>query len=406
VAGRAVAETRPPFPWAKSFLSVGVTGTNGKTSTTRLVAHVFYAAGLHVVAETTLGFEFDCLPFAADKTLDGFYDACRRAARIGARRAVVEVTSQSLGKGFAKRWRLDIGVFTNLTRDHMDTHGTFEHYLASKAQLFVHLPPSGAAVLNAADPSSLLVARVTPPEVRRIYYAVRSRGDPAILPDLLARAVEIDEHGTHVELEPSPLAERLGGRFSIRLIGDVFAENALAAACATLAAGVSGDAVKKGLLACEAVAGRFQIVHTRPLVAVDYAHTPDALARTCDTARRLAKGGKTIVVFGAGGDRDHGKRAEMGKAVSERADIAIVTSDNPRSEDPAEIARAITAGFVAGKKPRIELDRRRAIAVAIDLAAEGDVVLVAGKGHEEGQAIRGETLPFSDVVVIREITGG
>ena len=405
MAGRAVAETRPPFAWAKSFLSVGITGTNGKTSTTRLVAHVFYAAGLHVVAETTLGFELDCLPLAANKTLKGFYDAMQRAARIGARHAAIEVTSQSLGKGFAKSWRLDIGVFTNLTRDHMDTHGTFEHYLASKAQLFVHLPARGAAVLNAADPSSDLLARVTPPEVRRIWYAARSRGELVARPDLMARAVEIDEHGTHVELEPSPLAERLGGGFLIRLVGEVFAENALGAACATLAAGIPGEAVKKGLLACEAVAGRFQIVHSKPLVAVDYAHTPDALARTCETARRLAKEGKTIVVFGAGGDRDQGKRGEMGKAVSERADVAIVTSDNPRSEDPADIARAIVAGFGAGKNARIELDRRRAIEMAIDLAADGDVVLVAGKGHEEGQTIGDETRPFSDIAVIREIVG-
>jgi UDP-N-acetylmuramoyl-L-alanyl-D-glutamate--2,6-diaminopimelate ligase len=405
VAGRAVPETRAPFPWAKPFLSVGTTGTNGKTSTTRLVAHVFYTAGFHVVAETTLGFEFDCLPVAADKTLKGFYDAVHRAARIGARHAAIEVTSQALGKGFAKSWRLDIGVFTNLTRDHMDSHGTFEHYLASKAQLFVHLPSRGAAVLNAADPSSLLLERVTPPETRRIYYAARSRGELVARPDLLARGVEIDEHGTHMDLEPSPFAERLDGRISIRLIGEVFAENALAAACATLAAGVPGDAVKKGLLACEAVAGRFQIVHSRPLIAVDYAHTPDALARTCDTARRLAKGGKTIVVFGAGGDRDHGKRAEMGKAVSGRADVAIVTSDNPRSEDAADIARAIVEGFVGGKDARIELDRRRAIEMAIQMAAEGDVVLVAGKGHEEGQTIGGETRPFSDIAVIREIAG-
>ena len=277
--------TRPPFAWAEPFLTVGTTGTNGKTSTTLLVAHALRAGGRSVLSETTLGYRFDDEELDVPRTTAGFYAALEGAAQRGARHAAVEVTSEALARGFAKRWRFDIGVFTNLTRDHLDAHGSWEHYLASKAQLFAHLPPNGAAILNGCDEVAPLLDRITPPDVPRIFYGSSSRGERRATLDLAVRKVELAADGTTIDLESSALAEQLGNRLRIQLVGDVFAENALAAACAALQAGTPGEAVARGLLACPVVPGRFEVLHREPIVAVDFAHTPDALARACDTAR-------------------------------------------------------------------------------------------------------------------------
>jgi len=400
-----VEPTRPPFPWAEPYLTVGTTGTNGKTSTTLLVAHALRAAGRSVLAETTLGYRYDDEELDVPRTATGFYAALEGAAKRGARHAAIEVTSEALAKGFAKRWRFDIGVFTNLTRDHLDAHGSWEHYLASKAQLFAHLPPGGAAVLNGCDEVAPLLDRVTPAGVRRIFYGSTSRGKPRAPLDLAVKRVALAAEGTTIDLEPSALAEQLGSRLQIQLVGDVFAENALAAACAALHAGVSGGDVARGLAGCPVVPGRFEVLHRGPIVAVDFAHTPDALARACETARALALGARVIVVFGAGGERDKGKREPMGKAVASRADEAIITTDNPRGEDAREIAKAIAKGAKKGKaKVRMVPDRRAAIESALSDAKVGDVVVIAGKGHERGQIIGTEVLPFSDVDLVRELT--
>jgi UDP-N-acetylmuramoyl-L-alanyl-D-glutamate--2,6-diaminopimelate ligase len=401
--GGALRPTPAPFGWAEPYLTIGTTGTNGKTSTTTLIAHVLRAAGHPVLCETTLGYALGDEKLEVPRTVDGFLGALRQAAERGCRHAAIEVTSEALARGFAKRWRFDFGVFTNLTRDHIEAHGSFEHYLASKAQLFVHLGPGRTAVLNACDESSLLIAQVTPPDVSRLWYAGVKRR--LRQPDLAAQAIHVAPEGTRIELEPGTLAERLGGVLEIRLVGDVFAENALAAAGATLAAGVSEKAIRAGLAACPGVPGRFEVVHRAPVVAVDYAHTPDALARTCDTARKLAGRGRVIVVFGAGGNRDREKRGPMGRAVGERADIAIVTTDNPRTEDPRAIANAAATGCRKGGRAyvRLEPDRYRAIEMAIDEAREADVVVIAGKGHETGQIIADVTLPFSDVTVATDV---
>ncbi len=403
MAVRAVPVTPAPFPWAEDFVTVGVTGTNGKTSTTMLVAHAIRASGHGVVGETTLGFHRDGVLCEEERSLRGFYAVARKAAEAGVRHAALEITSLALSRGFARRWRVEIGVFTNLTRDHLDAHGSFEHYLASKAQMFLYLSPSGCAVFNAADPSAALLHHVTPSEVRRLWYAVPSRGQPVSEPDLAAASVEVDDQGTHLRLAPSPLADELGGHLSTRLVGEVFAENALAAACAAHAAGIPGAAIVAGLAACPGVPGRFEIVHRKPIIAIDYAHTPDALARTCDTARHLSPDGRLIVVFGAGGGRDQGKRPEMGAAVSTRANAIILTSDNPRNEPAAAIAEAIRAGCQGDASVEFEPDRRKAIGRAICLARANDVVVIAGKGHEQGQTIGEVTLPFSDQAVVSEI---
>lgn len=400
--------TAAPFPWAEEWFTFGVTGTNGKTSTSSLLMSIVRHAGKSVLLETTIGYRLDDEELDVPRTTQGFIAAFKHAHERGARDAVIEVTSQALAQGYAKRWRFDLGVFTNLSRDHLDAHGSWEHYLASKAQLFVHLGPGRTAVLNAADETALLLDQVTPPDVRRLWYSCPSRGPRVRDSDLEAESIELSPDGTRIVLRPSALCEELDGGLSVPLIGHVFAENALAAACAAHGYGIGGAVIRQGLAATPLVPGRFQLVARSPaLVAVDFAHTPDALARTCEAARALARSRRVIVVFGAGGGRDKAKRGPMGRAVGERADLAWVTNDNPRQEEPAAIAKAVAAGCRKGGRAyvRVELDRRRAIEAALAEAAPGDVVVIAGKGHERGQSIGTETLPFSDIDEVQRVLG-
>lgn len=397
----AAAVSRPTpaaLPWAEQMFTVGVTGTNGKTSTTHLVAAMMRAAGHGVLTESTVGYFLNEQQLDVQRNTRGYLSAMKRAVDAGALHSAAEVTSAALARGFARVWRYDLGVFTNLTRDHVSEHGSWEHYLASKAQLFVHLGPGATAVLNAADPAALLIDQVTPPDVKRRFFAVPSRGEPLRAADLSASKVEVSPDGTRVQLAPSEIAEQLGGELSTGFIGEVFAENLLAAALAGLAIPLSPEAVRRGAREARLVPGRFELVSREPLVAVDFAHTPDALARTADTARALAGRHRVIFVFGAGGDKDKPKREPMGRAAGERADYVVITSDNPRHEDPAAIAAALASGARRGGRAhvRIELDRATAIRQAIELAKPGDVVVVSGKGHETGQTIGDVTTPFSD----------
>jgi len=274
----------------------------------------------------------------------------------------------------------------------------------------VHLAPGAHAVFNASDPASLFIDRVVPMDVQRSWYASADRG-PSLAPaDLAVTRLRLTLEGTELLLAPSPLAEQLGGSLETPLLGAVFAENALAAACVGLRCEIAPDKIRAGLLALDRVPGRFEVICRSPVVAIDYAHTPDALARTCDAGRALAQslgGSRLIVVFGAGGNRDPTKRRPMGRAVGARADYAMVTSDNPRQEDPRAIAREVESGCRHGGRAHVsvEPDRRAAIARAFDLAQPNDVILVCGKGHEKGQIVGSETLPFDDAEVARELAG-
>lgn len=401
-----VRPTAAPVSWARDFFTFGVTGTNGKTSTVHLLACIVAASGEHVLNVSTVGHTLDGVKLPLPRSARGFVDACQRLYDTGGHWAVVECTSKSLAEGYAKRWRFDLGVFTNLSPDHMQTHGSWEHYLASKAQLFTHLGPGRTAVLNAADRHSLLLDRVIPADVERRWYGSPTRAALMHTADLAAASVAVDVEGTLVRLQPSPWAEALGGQLRVRMVGEVFAENALAAATAGLAAGLAPEHVVDGLQRCSPVAGRFEVLVQDPCVVIDYAHGPDALARTCNTARGLAEG-RLIVVFGAGGESTPSKRLPMGEAVGARADVAIVTNDNPRGEDPQVIAEMLVEGLLAGGRAEIEvvLDRRLAIERALERATPGDVIVVAGKGHECGQEVDGETLPFSDHDEVRRLTG-
>ncbi len=393
-------------PWAAPLFTVGVTGTNGKTSTTWMIAAAVRAAALSTLRISTLGVALDDEAWPRGKTFTDFLGVLERAAARGCRHAVIEATSLALAQGYARSWRFDLGVFTNLSPDHFATHGSWEHYLAAKAQLFILLGPGRTAVLNAADPHALYIDQAIPADVERRWFAAPGRGERLRDADLEAASVEVSAAGTRVLLQPSLAATALGGVLETRMIGEVFAENALAAALAGLAAGLPPDAVARGIAACPVVPGRFELLghgEDRATIVIDYAHSPDALVHTCTTARRLAGGaGRVIVVFGAGGDATPSKRAPMGAAVGARADLAIVTSDNPRDEDPAAIAAAVVEGLRGGRASwTVVLDRKAAITRAIYEARAGDVVVIAGKGHEQGQVIRGRSLPFSDAEVAR-----
>jgi UDP-N-acetylmuramoyl-L-alanyl-D-glutamate--2,6-diaminopimelate ligase len=342
---------------------LAITGTNGKTTTAYLLWSILAAAGeepgLLTNVERRVGTEVHGVGLNTPESIDLqrlFSDMLDR----GNRACVMEATSMASAKGRLDETHFAVLVFTNLTQDHLDFHGTMEEYFESKRRLFAQ---AERAVVNVGD-----------------EYGKRLAAE---LPDAITFGPE-DDLGE--------LDLKLPGRFNV--------ENALAAAAAAHALGIGEEAIKQGIEAVDRVPGRFDRVDEgQPFaVFVDYAHTPGALETTLEAARELVRGGRVICVFGAGGDRDRAKRPLMGKIVAELADVSIVTSDNPRSEDPA----AIAAEVVDGLDLDIELDRRRAIERALEAARPGDVVVIAGKGHEQGQESGGRTLPFDDREVARE----
>ena len=373
--------------------SAGVTGTNGKTTTATWLAAALGAVGCPAARATTLGFFVgdEALPFP--RTYDGFVRAMNAGAERGASFAAVEATSEALAAGFAQKWPCEVGIFTNLTHDHLDAHKDFEHYLASKAQLFAHLPAGGTAVLNGCDETAALLEEVLPDGVHVLRYGVPSRGQPYAPLDLTADRVDLDWTGTRILVTSSGrcAAPR---ELIVRAHGEVFAENALAALAGAVALGVPAEVAATAIASTAAPPGRFEVITERPWAIVDYAHSPDALARTCLTARRLCPG-KLTVVFGAGGHRDRTKRAAMGAAAAV-ADDVILTSDNPRGESAADIARDIRAGLAGHPRVTVELDRSKAIRRALAGASPEDVVLVAGKGHEAEQLLPTGAVAFSD----------
>lgn len=350
-----------------------------------------------VARVTTLGLFLDDEMHDLPLNYGGFLALMRACLDRGGKYAAVEMTSEALALGFARSWPCQIAVFTNLTRDHLDSHGTSEHYLASKAQLFMQLPQDGAAILNGCDPAAALLAEVIPPGVRTFWYGAPSRGDPLKPLDLAATQVEPTWNGTLIQVEAPGLD--VPRAFSIRAIGEVFGENALAALAASLTAGVSAAEATDAIATFEPPSGRFEVVGHRPYVVVDFAHTPDALARTLATARSLSKG-KLTVVFGAGGNRDREKRPMMGAAAA-IADRVILTSDNPRDEDPSDISAALALGLGGHRAVETILDREAAIFAAIRNAYEEDVTVIAGRGHETEQWVAGRRIPFSDRDVAR-----
>ncbi|MFT3700092.1 MAG: Mur ligase family protein [Kofleriaceae bacterium] len=335
--------------------TIAVTGTNGKTTTTSMVASIVAAAGEPCARVTTVGAFVDDERITGADLTDEFLLTVERAVERGVRTIAIEMTSKALAGGIARTWRPDVGVVTNVTRDHLDLHGTPEAYLAAKAQIVIALAPGGTAVLNANDPHSALIAEVVPAGVAIAWFSQT---------------------------------------------GNVLAKNAAAATLACRALGYADDVIARGLATFPGVPGRFEIVARDPLVVVDYAHTPDGLETTLASARELGR--RVICVFGCGGNRDRGKRPEMGAIADRDADIAILTTDNPRFEDPGAIANDILDGVPAPRAEWIvELDRERAIVRALELAQPADIVVIAGKGHEQIQEIAGAAIAFSDVETVR-----
>ncbi|MFO7177399.1 MAG: UDP-N-acetylmuramoyl-L-alanyl-D-glutamate--2,6-diaminopimelate ligase [Pseudomonadota bacterium] len=379
---------------SRALRVVGVTGTNGKTTTTRFVTHGLRAVGMRVASLGTLGFDWNGALEPGIFTTPEADEVSRRLAMVrdgGGTHLVMEVSSHGLELHRVAGLTFDVAAFTNLTQDHLDFHGTMEAYARAKARLFDEFAPR-AAVINVDDAfGRALVARV------RGRCLTVGRSAQATVRALDARAdargirAEVDAEGTRVALE-SPL------------IGAHNLENLLVALGALMALDVSPERAAAVLSTAEPAAGRLERCDGPDddvLVVVDYAHTPDALERVLAALRPLTRGAITCV-FGCGGDRDPGKRPKMGAVAAAGADRVIVTNDNPRTEDPQAIAAAIVSGFPVGAaQPEIELDRARAITRAIREAAPGDTVLLAGKGHETYQIFGEERRPFDDRVEAR-----
>jgi UDP-N-acetylmuramoyl-L-alanyl-D-glutamate--2,6-diaminopimelate ligase len=389
---------------------VGVTGTNGKTTTAFLIREVLEAAGVQCGLLGTVRQVVGGVEEEVERTTPEAIDlqaTFRRMLEAGDRACAMEVSSHALALHRADSIHFEVALFTNLTQDHLDFHGTMEEYFESKRQLFEMGP--GTSIVNVDDPYGRRLAE----ELECVTFS--AAGADA---DFTAHDVSFDAAGARftVKTPPTGLKRPLFGRLSpvggevgvrTRLPGDFNVANALGAFAAARALGVDPEVAAGGLARAERVPGRFEPVEEGQgfAVLVDYAHTPDSLENVLRAARRLTAG-ELIVVFGAGGDRDREKRPLMGRAAAELADLAIVTSDNPRSEDPGAIVDEVLAGTRNGAAVaavEVEPDRRAAIALAFSRARPGDSVVIAGKGHEQGQELAGgRKVPFDDREVARE----
>ncbi len=376
----------------------GITGTNGKTTITYLIESIFRAAGKEPGVIGTISYRYAGKAFKAANTTPGASETNSLLSDMvgsGVSHVIMEVSSHALDQARVEGIDFDIAIFTNLTHDHLDYHGTFENYAAAKRLLFEdYLPRSRKkkryAVMNIDDPSIrdfIIAAPVT-----MLSYSTRGFADAC----LSAYSESIDGLTLTISLpgKEIPIATPLIGMFN--------ASNILAATLSGHAAGISHRAIKEGIERVKGVPGRLErVANDRGIsVFVDYAHTPDAIKNVLSLLGRL-KGGKLIVVFGCGGNRDAAKRPIMGALASRLADEVIITSDNPRNENPARIIADIARG-VEGKRYRIIEDRKEAIFEGIRAARRGDVVLVAGKGHEDYQIVGDSILHFSDREVVEE----
>jgi UDP-N-acetylmuramoyl-L-alanyl-D-glutamate--2,6-diaminopimelate ligase len=375
----------------------GITGTNGKTTTAYLIETILRASGkitgLLGTIEYRLAGEVRPSPNTTPESLDVMRFATELEAR-GGTHLIAEVSSHALALGRVHGFHFHTAVFTNLTRDHLDFHGTMEEYGAAKRRLFAGPPAPQWAVLNADDPVS---KTMTPdhPGSRAIWYGLAA--------DAGLRAENIVSGFSGLRLDVSWNGRRVN--VESPLLGRVNVSNILAAIGTGLSYGLDLDAIASAVSTCRAVPGRFEPVDSGQtfLVAVDYAHTDDALRNAIQTARSLSKG-KVITLFGCGGDRDRTKRPLMGMAAAELSDFVVLTSDNPRSEDPLAIMNDVLVGLGRFDTPYVaEPDRAKAIQIAIERAQPGDVVLLAGKGHETYQVLKDRTIHFDDRETAREI---
>jgi UDP-N-acetylmuramoyl-L-alanyl-D-glutamate--2,6-diaminopimelate ligase len=396
----AVAAAEVQHHPSRELQLVGITGTNGKTTTAYLVASIPEEAGELVAMTGTVEYRLGKERFKADRTTPEAPDMqrmLRQAVELGCRTAVMECSSQAMDFHRCDELEYAVAVFSNLTRDHLDYHKTMENYWYAKQRLFDGrlgtLPKT--SVINVDDPYGVELAnKLEREDLRVVRYAVKADAD------ITAREPEFSLAGMTFELS-TPVGKKT---FHSPLVGPPHIYNTLAAIGSGLALGYSLDVVTAALEKCTGAPGRFErLVHDGDFaVVVDYAHSDDALLNVLKTAREVVRG-KIITVFGCGGDRDRSKRAPMGEAAGSLSDVVILTSDNPRTEDPQQILCDAEEGIrKTGKPYRKIADRTEAINEAIAQAGSGDLVLIAGKGHEDYQIIGRETFHFDDKEVARK----
>ncbi|HEX6574896.1 MAG TPA: UDP-N-acetylmuramoyl-L-alanyl-D-glutamate--2,6-diaminopimelate ligase [Gemmatimonadaceae bacterium] len=376
---------------------IGITGTNGKSTTAGILRHLLDRPGSRAASIGTLGVLFgseaEVVPGGAELTTPGPVElqrVLRELVNRGVKTVAMEVSSHSLDQRRIDGLEFDAAVFTNLTRDHLDYHGTMENYFAAKAKLIEYLEPGGTAVVNIDDHNW----DALPDSRKKIPFGVSARAKV---------------RGTDVVFSPRGSEWNLnhGGEkvhVALPLIGDVNVHNALGAAAVGLTLGLSLHEIARSLRELPQVPGRLEVIAHDPTVLRDYAHTPDAIERALAAIRPFTSG-RLILVFGCGGDRDRGKRPEMGRAAEAGADMVIITNDNPRTEDPEQILDDIEQGMTSGRHERIT-KRKAAIQRALTEAHDGDVVLLAGKGHETYQIIGTTKLPFDEKAIVRDLLAG
>jgi UDP-N-acetylmuramoyl-L-alanyl-D-glutamate--2,6-diaminopimelate ligase len=378
---------------------VGITGTNGKTTSSFLVNAIFDAAGIHCGLMGTVTYRIGDRAFDATRTtpeapdLQGFM---RDMVSGGCGACVMEVSSHALALRRVDAIQFAAAVFTNLTRDHLDFHADMEDYFAAKRRLFEMLPAEAPALINADDPRSAALVEVV---TRPVTYGITKTAD--VTPGPLSFTL----HGLDFEIRSPHGVVHVRSR----LVGKPNVYNILGAVGTALELGVPIEAIEDGLHRLPGVPGRFEVVSSTAddvTVVVDYAHTDDALRNLLETARPMATR-RLITVFGAGGDRDRTKRPLMGMVAARLSDVVVITSDNPRTEDPERIIEEVKRGADAETRQSAaaivtEVDRRAAILQAVRDADPGDLVLIAGKGHEKYQEVGARRLAFDDIEVARE----
>jgi len=382
----------------RSLVMTGVTGTNGKTTTSYLIRSIFMAAGMscgligtirHFVGGHSVT-SLNTTPEAPD-----IHAFLADMVKVGDAACVMEVSSHALELNRVYGIDYRAAGYLNLTRDHLDFHGDFEHYLNAKSRLFADLPGDATAVVNIDDPYAGHIMNVSR-HANILTFGMGERSD--------IHPIELDlRPDSSVVVFATPMGELhcrlpIPGRYNLM--------NAMAAAGICLSCGLRSDVVMRGLETAEQGKGRYEVIDAGQdfTVIVDYAHTPDALERVLSSAAELTKG-RVIAVFGCGGDRDRGKRPQMGEIATRIADFTVITSDNPRTEDPNAIIADIAAGVVPGSIHEVIPDREAAIDRAIAVAEPRDIVLIAGKGHEDYQIIGTVKHPFDDAETARRVLG-
>jgi UDP-N-acetylmuramoyl-L-alanyl-D-glutamate--2,6-diaminopimelate ligase len=376
---------------ADSLKLVGITGTNGKTTTAFLIDSILQTAGFTTGLVGTTGYRTPAGARSGANTTPESLDLHQMFAEVrdaGGTHAVLETSSHALAMDRLWGCHFAVAVFTNLTRDHLDYHKTFENYFDAKRHLFEGTG-AGAPDVSVINSDDSYGSRLEGLSRRTLTYGLTGS------PDITAKKSTLTFHGLDF------IAHTPAGKLEIRspLMGRINVYNILAAIGAAIGLGVPADQIAPGIASLELVPGRFQrIDEGQPfLVVVDYAHTDDALRNLISTARELTPMGRIITLFGAGGDRDRTKRPLMGEAAGSLSDLVVLTSDNPRSEDPLRVINDVAVGLQrVNAKYRVEPDRERALAIALDEARAGDIVLLAGKGHETSQVLKDRTIEFDD----------